>query len=264
MIAGKRRFVLDNWEGTFFYSHLNSYRKGIESTEIGNWIVDSRPIIRGDNMPRLSAVVIAGEQGCKTQTENQETAMISVLGRPLIDYVLLALRGCREVSEVMVSITGSTPLTESHVRSRGYQSINVPGSGYDADLHHVLSMISTPYVLTVAANLPLLRSESIDDVISAFYHSKKSSLVVGVPIDEIQEVIIEPAMIKDMNGVKAMPCGVSVMDRNHRLNSSYMDASYLVTDLEDFAIEVNGIGQVKQAEQVLRARRWHERSPTEE
>lgn len=181
--------------------------------------------------------------------------MISALGRPLIDYVLQALRDSREVSEIIVSVTGSTPLTESHVRSRGYQSISTPGMGHDADLHHVLSLISTPYVLTVAANLPLLRSESIDDVVSAFYRSKKSSMVVGVPIDEFQEVIIEPTMVMDMNGVKAMPCGISIIDRNLRLNNSYLDASYLVSDLEDFAIDVNNIGQLKQAERILRARR---------
>jgi GTP:adenosylcobinamide-phosphate guanylyltransferase len=215
-------------------------------------------------MPRLSAVVIAGENGCKTQREDQETAMISALGRPLIDYVLVALRGSREVSEVIVSVTGSTPLTESHVRSRGYQSISVPGMGYDADLHHVLSLLSTPYVLTVAANLPLLRSESIDDVVSAFYRSKRSSLLVGVPTDEVQEAIIEPTMIKDMNGVKAIPCGISVIDRSLRINNSYLDASYLVSDLEDFAVDVNNIGQLKQAERILRARHWHDRSPTEE
>ena len=190
--------------------------------------------------------------------------MISALGRPLIDYVLEALRSCREVSEVMVSVTGSTPLTESHVRSRGYQSISVPGTGYDADLHHVFSLLSTPYVLTVAANLPLLRSESIDDVVSAFYRSKRSSLVVGVPIEEVQETFIEPTIVRDMNGVKAIPCGISVIDRNLKLSNSYLDTSYLVSDLEDFAVDVNTIGELKQAERILRARRWHERSPTEE
>jgi adenosylcobinamide-phosphate guanylyltransferase len=181
--------------------------------------------------------------------------MISALGRPLIDYVLEALRGSREVSEVFVSVTGSTPLTESHVRSRGYQSLNVPGTGYDADLQHAFSVISTPYVLMVAANLPLLRSESIDDVVSAFYRSKRSSLVVGVPIDEIEEAIIEPTMVKDMNGVRAIPCGVSVIDRNRGLIGSYLDASYLVTDLEDFSVDVNNEGELKRAERILRSRR---------
>jgi len=190
--------------------------------------------------------------------------MISALGRPLIDYVLQALRGCREVSEVMVSVSGSTPLTESHVRSRGYPSISTLGVGYDADLHQVLNLLSTPYVLTVAANLPLLRSESIDDVVSAFYRSKKSSMVVGVPIDEFQEAMVDPTTVKDMNGVKAIPCGISILDRHFRLSNSYLDASYLVSDLEDFAVDVNNIGQLKQAERILRARRWHERSPTEE
>ena len=140
--------------------------------------------------------------------------MISALGRPLIDYVLEALRGCREVSEVIVSVTGSTPLTEAHVRSRGYQSILCPGSVRENDLRYALQILSTPFALTVPANLPLLRPESIDDVVDEFYRSRKSSMVVGVPIDDVQEVISDPAAVKDMNGIRVIPCGVKVFDRD--------------------------------------------------
>jgi GTP:adenosylcobinamide-phosphate guanylyltransferase len=79
--------------------------------------------------------------------------------------------------------------------------------------------------------------------------------VVGVPIDEIEEAIIEPTMVKDMNGVRAIPCGVSVIDRNRGLIGSYLDASYLVTDLEDFSVDVNNEGELKRAERILRSRR---------
>jgi adenosylcobinamide-phosphate guanylyltransferase len=210
-------------------------------------------------MPHLSAVVVAGEPG-ESGGIGQEKAMISALGRPLIDYVLEALRGCREVSEVIVSVTGSTPLTEVHVRSRGYQSITCPGADSESDLRYVLQRLPTPYALTVPANLPLLRPESIDDVVEEFYRSKKSSLVVGFPIDDVQEMIADPAIVKNMDGIRAIPCGLRVLDRAQALDRSGTGEGYLVTDLEDFAVDVNTISQLSLAEAILRGRRKTKRS----
>ncbi len=205
-------------------------------------------------MPQLSAVVIAGEYGLGLSEVGQEKAMISALGRPLIDYVLDALDGCREVSEVVVSVTSSTLLTEAHVRSRGYQCIIAPGVGDDVDLRQVMQLLSAPCILAVAANLPLLRPESIDDVVAAFYRSRKGSLVVGVPINEIQEIIGWPSMVMDMNGIKAMPCGIKVLERDMMLGKSCLGEDFLVTDLEDFTVRVDDIGQLRLAESILRAR----------
>ncbi|MDD1743265.1 MAG: NTP transferase domain-containing protein [Methanomassiliicoccales archaeon] len=205
-------------------------------------------------MPQLSAVVVAGGNGVRSGEVRQETAMISTLGRPSIDYVLEALRGCREVSEVIVSVTGSTPLTEAHVRSRGYPAVSVPESRGIADLGLVMQLVSTPFVLVVPANLPLLRSESIDSVVDAFYRSKRSSLVVGVPIDDVQEIITDPTTVMDMDGVRAAPCGVRIMDRGRTMGLSPPDVAYLVTDLEDFDVAVDNVGELEIAERILSAR----------
>ncbi len=183
--------------------------------------------------------------------------MISALGQPLIDYVLDALGGCRELSEVIVTVTGSTPLTEAHVRSRGYWAICTPGEGSEADLRYAMRHLTTPYILAVPANLPLLRSESLDEVITAFYRSKKSTMLVGVPIDDVQEAIIERNSVMDMDGVKAISCGVRITDRNLALSRLDFDEAHLVTDLEDFAASVCTIGQLKMVERILKARGWH-------
>ena len=107
----------------------------------------------------------------------------------------------------------------------------------------------------------MLRYESLDEVITAFYRSKKSTLLVGVPIDDIQEAFIERYSVMDMDGVKATPCGVRVTDRDLALSRLCFDEAHLVTDLDDFAVSVCTIGQLKMAERILRARGWHEQSP---
>ncbi|MCU0861746.1 MAG: NTP transferase domain-containing protein, partial [Methanomassiliicoccales archaeon] len=138
-------------------------------------------------MLRVSAVVTAGGKGTRIAEMSQEKPLIEVLGRPMIDHVLEALKGSKEVSEVVVSVSASTPRTEEHVSQEGYRFVRTPGAGYVEDLRYAMYLLSTPYVLVVPADMPLLRSGSIDQVVTAFYRSKKSSIVVGVPKDVFQD-----------------------------------------------------------------------------
>lgn len=207
-------------------------------------------------MPRVSAVVTAGGKGTRLAELKQEKPLVKISGRPIIDYVLEALRGSKEVSEIVVSVSQATPMTERHVESLGYRFVRTPGAGYVEDLRYAMYLITTPYVLVVPADMPLLRSESIDHVVTAFYRSKKSSIVVGVPEDVFQKANsrTDPTVVMVMNGERAVPCGISIVDRDLMLEGKYLDEAYMVTDLMDFAINVNTIAQLKKAERELRSR----------
>jgi GTP:adenosylcobinamide-phosphate guanylyltransferase len=55
----------------------------------------------------------------------------------------------------------------------------------------------------------------------------------------------------DMNGERAVPCGISIVDRELMLRGEYLDEAYMVTRLMDFAINVNTAEQLRQAEGIL-------------
>jgi adenosylcobinamide-phosphate guanylyltransferase len=205
-------------------------------------------------MSRVSAVVTAGGKGTRIAELGQEKPLIEIHGRPIVDYVLDALAGSKEVAEIVVSVSSATPSTESHVHRKGFRFIRTPGAGYVDDLRYAMYLISTPYVLVVPADMPLLRAHSIDMVVTAFYRSKKSSIVVGVPETKFQELSAEPTLTMDMNGVKAVPCGVSLVDREMMLHDEYLDEAYMVTELEDFAINVNTVRNLALAEKILKER----------
>ncbi|MEM0448271.1 MAG: NTP transferase domain-containing protein [Methanomassiliicoccales archaeon] len=204
-------------------------------------------------MLRVSAVVTAGGKGTRIAELRQEKPLIQIMGRPMIDYVLEALKGSKEVSEVVVSVSSSTPMTEEHVQRQGYRFVRTPGAGYVEDLRYAMYLLSTPYVLVVPADMPLLRSSSIDKVVTAFYRSKKSSIVVGVPESLFRELNqgAEPTVVMNMNNERAVPCGISIVDRDLMLRGEYLDEAYMVTELVDFAINVNTVEQLHQAERVL-------------
>ncbi len=186
---------------------------------------------------------------------NQEKSLIKVLGRPMIDYVLQAVAGSKEVSELVVSVSQATPMTEKHVEELGYRFIRTPGDGYVQDLRYAMYLISTPYVLVIPADLPLLLPSSINSVVTAFYRSKKSSIVVGVPVSVLQRLRLVPTFTMSMNGQVAVPCGISVVDRDLMLRNEYLDESHMVSELDDFAINVNTVADLRIAEDVLSRRK---------
>jgi len=207
-------------------------------------------------MPRVSAVVTAGGKGTRIAELRQEKPLVTLSHRPMSDYVLEALRGSKEVSEIVVSVSQATPETEKHVSALGYRFVRTPGAGYVEDLRYAMYLITTPYVLVVPADMPLLRSESIDKVVTAFYRSKKSSIVLGVPEALFQEANLgaDPTVVMEMNGERAVPCGISIVDRDLMLKGEYLDEAYMVTELADFAINVNTVAQLRKAEGVIRSR----------
>jgi adenosylcobinamide-phosphate guanylyltransferase len=202
-------------------------------------------------------VVTAGGKGTRIAEMRLEKPLIELSGRPMIDYVLDALKGSKEVSEIVVSVSQATPATEEHVHQRSFRFVRTPGAGYVEDLRYAMYLITTPYVLVVPADMPLLRSASIDQVVTAFYRSKKSSIVVGVPESVFREANVgtEPTIVMEMNGEEAVPCGISIVDRDLMLKGEYLDEAYMVTELMDFAINVNTVAQLGRSESVLKARK---------
>jgi len=59
----------------------------------------------------------------------------------------------------------------------------------------------------------------------------------------------------DMNGVTAVPCGVSIVDRELMLREEYLDEAYMITELTDFAINVNTVPNLRMAERILKERK---------
>ena len=206
-------------------------------------------------MPRVSAVVTAGGRGTRISELKQEKPLIEILDKPMVDHILEALKGSKEISEIVVSVSQNTPRTEEHVQSQGYRFVRTPGEGYVQDLRYAMYLLSTPYILVVPADMPLLRTSSIDAVVTAFYRSKKSSIVVGVPVEVFQKMNAEPTFTMEMNGQTAVPCGVSIVDRDLMLRDEYLDEAYKLTELEDFAINVNTVANLRMAESILRRRK---------
>lgn len=147
---------------------------------------------------------MAGGRGTRLDSD-REKPLYRVAGRPMIDHVLDALV-TSAVDSVLVATTPNTPETQAHV---SVPTVETPGDGYVEDLDDVLSSerVSDP-VLTVAADLPLLSRNVVDEVLDAH---ETGSLTVTVPASLKRDLGVSVDTTFEHGGRTVAPSGVNVV-----------------------------------------------------
>lgn len=111
----------------------------------------------------VDAVVLAGGTLKSLATdENVATkALVDINGRPMLAYVLDALRGSKRIEKIMVLLPSSVP------RASWTKKVDLilPGDGsLSENFYAGLSKVdSNKKVLVVSADIPMLTSEAVDD-----------------------------------------------------------------------------------------------------
>jgi adenosylcobinamide-phosphate guanylyltransferase len=183
-----------------------------------------------------------------------EKPLVPVLRRPMIDRVLDAFEGARCIGGVHVSVSPNAPETRDHLAERGARLIDTPGIGYCEDLNLAMSSIRSDKVLVCPVDLPLLTSRGIDMVVEASLRSAAGSFCVTVPVEIMLSLGMDLTYSLDVGGRKVVLCGVSVVDRALMLTGRELEQDYLVTEAEEFALNVNTLADLRRAEAALMRR----------
>lgn len=137
----------------------------------------------------LPAVLLCGGRGTRLGGD-AEKPLVEVGDRPMIARVLDALADSG-VARVVAVASPHAPETRHALRSGLAEEAAVPctvldgsGEGYVADLEVGLSAVDGP-VVTVAADLPLLRGRDVDAAVDEAVPAGSASDEIGPPPDEI-------------------------------------------------------------------------------
>ncbi|MFB6127352.1 MAG: NTP transferase domain-containing protein [Halolamina sp.] len=140
---------------------------------------------------------MCGGRGSRLDVD-AEKPLHEIDGRPMVDRVLTALEASG-VETVHAVVSPQAPATRDHLAGT-CPLVETPGEGYVADLGAAVDRVGTP-VLTVAADLPLLAGDAVDDVLAAADGSR---------------TVVVPAALKRALGVAVdydrawVPAGVNV------------------------------------------------------
>nr|WP_276261575.1 NTP transferase domain-containing protein [Haloglomus sp. DT116] len=142
--------------------------------------------------------------------------------RPMLDRVRTALRRAERVSRVHLVTAPGAPRTARHAAETADPHetvIDAAGEGYVADLGRALDdpRVSTP-ALTVAADLPLLAADAVDDICNHYAAldpepTATPSLTVCVPTALKDALGVSADTTRAHGGRELAPTGVNVVGR---------------------------------------------------
>ena len=185
----------------------------------------------------LAALVMAGGKATRMNCEI-EKPMLRIGDRPMIAYVIEALRSSILIERIIVAVTADTPTTANSVLKFGMEIIETGGRGYERDLREAVKRLGLGDVLVVSADLPFLNLKIVDESIQEYLAREKPSLMVATPVESYYGLGVKPSYVFELHHQKLAPIGLNVIN-GRMIDEQELEETVLVTEDKDLAVNVN-------------------------
>jgi adenosylcobinamide-phosphate guanylyltransferase len=203
---------------------------------------------------KVTAIIMAGGRG-KRLALSMEKPLLEVGGKPVVEHVLKAVKNASQVESVVVTISEFTPRTEAYLKEQNVKVLKTPGEEYVADLAYAIKALKPDRVLAIGADLPLITSEIIDNVITHFDACGKPSLAVAVPVVTRQQLGMGPGYVLEHCGESVVYAGINMIE-GKKIDEGELEQEIYVVDGPEAAININTAEELQIArEQFLRLQR---------
>ena len=130
---------------------------------------------------------MAGGMG-RRMISNEEKPMLAVKNKPMVSYVLDALKNSNCFNKIIALVSNNTPKTAQFLAKHGVQVANTSGTDYVKDLNYALELIKPEKAFIISSDLPLMDNSTVKQIVSSFDKCKKPCLTVVVSkalVDEL-------------------------------------------------------------------------------
>jgi adenosylcobinamide-phosphate guanylyltransferase len=203
----------------------------------------------------VTALVMAGGKGTRMKLA-EEKPLIHVCGKPVIEYVLAALKGAKKIDQIIVATSATTPKTTALMKRLGVKVIETPGKDYVSDMGYTVQTLKLGVFIAVAADLPLVKPEMIDAVVERYERAGKPALTVAVPLEVKTRLgmSIEYSFTAEDNQ-EVVPVGINVIDGSKRYGDEWLDQDIYVLNHQELAVNINTVQELQLAEKILAKQR---------
>ena len=195
----------------------------------------------------VTALVMAGGRGTRL-TLSEEKPLLRVGGKPVIEHVLAALADAEEVDSVVVAVSAYTPETAEHVAGMGFRVVETPGKEYVSDMGFAVKALGLQTVLAIAADLPLITGEIVDDIVQRYFLCGKPALAVAVPLETREKLGLGAGYDFEWQGKRVVFAGINVND-GKRIDDAELEQEVYVVDRLEVALNVNTVEELEIAEE---------------
>ncbi len=195
----------------------------------------------------MDALVMAGGKG--TRLNMGEKPLVRLLGRPLIDYVISSLEDSL-AGRIFVAATENVPLTREWAKERGLEVVDTPGIGFVADMVCGVERAGvTKPILIIMADLPLITSDLIDEVVDIYEQRPEPALSTHTPLHLHGRLGRRPDSLFNYQGQLIVPVGINVLD-GARIKEEQEDF-HLVMERMELAVNVNTSDDLLLCEKIM-------------
>ena len=178
-----------------------------------------------------------------------EKPLVTLFGRPLIDYVALALEDS-SVDRIFVATTDNVPRTQEWATERGLCVMETGGYGYVADMIEAVKKAEvTDPIMIIMADLPLVTSDLIDEIIEVYEERPEPALSTHTPLDLHSRLGRRPDSLFNYLGQLIVPAGINVLD-GVDIEKEQEDF-HLILERIELAVNVNVAGDLMLCEKIM-------------
>jgi adenosylcobinamide-phosphate guanylyltransferase len=200
---------------------------------------------------RVPALIMAGGKSKRMELAI-EKPLLPFLGRPLIEWVVEAVRSSEKVSEFYIVTSENALETEKKCLKDGLKIIRTDGKDYHDDLKQAIlkAKLHCP-VLTIPADLPALTGKFLDRIISIYEKNGKDALAVFVPLEKREELELSVDSTDEFEGVFYAVSGVNIINGAKILVEGKLDTGALITGEIEVLLNINTLKDLAIAEKIL-------------
>lgn len=189
----------------------------------------------------MDAIVMAGGKGARLGKD--EKPLTPLCGKPLIQYVLEALLGSKNIERIFVATSQRVKMTNEWLDDfrkdhKTVKIIQTGGTGFVLDMIEAVEKADIRgRVLIIMADLPLVTSIFIDRIIEKYYKVNTPALSVYTKLDAFTNLGLRPDTVFHKNGDFIVPCGLNILDAD-RIREEQEDYNLMLKD-EELVLNVN-------------------------
>ena len=201
---------------------------------------------------KVPALIMAGGKG-KRMGLPVEKPLLPFLGKPLIDWVVAAVKSAEKVSEFYVVTSENTPETENRCKSKGWRFLRTDAKGYHDDLKQAVrdSCLTGP-VLTLPSDVPAITGKFLDKVVSAFEVCGKDFFAVFVPIEKRKELELSISSTDEYKGDWYAVSGINIVNGLKIQGQEKIETSAMITDQVEVLLNINTTKDLDISEKFMR------------
>jgi len=178
-----------------------------------------------------------------------EKPMATLFGRPLIDYVTRALQDS-SVDRIFLATTENVPKTRVWAIEKGLEAVDTPGRGFVADMISAVKAagIAEPLMI-IMADLPLITSDLIDEIIEIYEERPEPALSTHTPLRLHRLLGRRPDSLFNYQGQLIVPSGINVLD-GAEIEKEQEDF-HLILERMELAVNVNVVEDLMLCEKIM-------------